>query len=64
MSTKNILKSENDKNSKYPAKYEGFLKLKNGKKLLTRPVKLNDERMVQELHFSLDKQENASVSIR
>lgn len=57
MSTKNILKSENDKISKYPAKYEVFLKLKNGKKLLIRPVKPNDERMVQRLHFSLDKQD-------
>ncbi|MGB5911716.1 MAG: hypothetical protein WBH31_11030 [Promethearchaeia archaeon] len=57
MSTKNILKSVNDKVSKYPAKYEIFLKLKNRKKLLIRPVKPNDERMVQDLHFSLDKQD-------
>lgn len=57
MSIKNILRSVNDKISKYPNKYELFLKLKNGKILLIRPVKPNDEKMVQELHFSLDRQD-------
>ena len=38
----------------YPEKYETLLKLKNGKTIKIRPVKPTDERMIQELHYSLD----------
>lgn len=41
----------------YPSKYETMLTLKNGKKMLIRPVKPTDERMIQELHYSLDEQD-------
>ena len=38
----------------YPEKYETNLELKNGKVIKIRPVKPTDERMFQELHYSLD----------
>ncbi|MHA2185204.1 MAG: GNAT family N-acetyltransferase, partial [Promethearchaeota archaeon] len=38
----------------YPQKYETKLSLKNSKTLMIRPVKPTDERMIQELHYSLD----------
>ncbi len=41
----------------YPEKYETILKLKNGKTIRIRPVKPTDERMIQELHYSLDKED-------
>ena len=41
----------------YPDKYETRVQLKNGKTVTIRPVKPSDERMVQELHYSLDKKE-------
>ncbi|MFX1469504.1 MAG: GNAT family N-acetyltransferase, partial [Promethearchaeota archaeon] len=41
----------------YPEKYETFLNLKNGKKMKIRPVKPTDERMIQELHYSLDEKD-------
>ena len=41
----------------YPVKYESILDLKNGKKILIRPVKPTDESLVQALHYSLDKQD-------
>jgi len=41
----------------YPEKYETSLALKNGKKLKIRPVKPTDERMMQELHYSLDEKD-------
>ncbi|MHA1273185.1 MAG: GNAT family N-acetyltransferase [Promethearchaeota archaeon] len=43
--------------SLYPDKYERTVVLRNGKKVLIRPVKPSDERMIQELHYSLDKKE-------
>jgi len=43
--------------SVYPDKYETILKLKNGKTIKIRPVKPTDERMIQELHYSLDEQD-------
>ncbi|TKJ20255.1 MAG: hypothetical protein CEE43_12980 [Promethearchaeota archaeon Loki_b32] len=43
--------------SVYPEKYKTLLKLKNGKTLKIRPVKPTDERMIQELHYSLDDQD-------
>jgi len=43
--------------SLYPDKYERNVKLKNGKTVFIRPVKPADERMIQELHYSLDKKE-------
>ena len=41
----------------YPEKYETTLKLKNGKEVKIRPVKPTDERMIQELHYSLDEKD-------
>jgi acyl-CoA hydrolase/GNAT superfamily N-acetyltransferase len=41
----------------YPEKYETVLKLKNGKNIKIRPVKPTDERMIQELHYSLDEKD-------
>lgn len=38
----------------YPQKYETTLTLKNKETIKIRPVKPTDERMVQELHYSLD----------
>ncbi|MHA2009625.1 MAG: GNAT family N-acetyltransferase [Promethearchaeota archaeon] len=38
----------------YPQKYETTLELKNKKLLEIRPIKPTDERMIQELHYSLD----------
>ncbi len=38
----------------YPEKYETKLELSNGKTIKIRPVKPTDERMIQELHYSLD----------
>jgi GNAT superfamily N-acetyltransferase len=43
--------------SVYPEKYESNIELKNEKKIKIRPVKPTDERMIQELHYSLDKQD-------
>ena len=41
----------------YPEKYETILKLKNGNTIKIRPVKPTDERMIQELHYSLDEKD-------
>ena len=41
----------------YPEKYETFLKLENDKTIKIRPVKPTDERMIQELHYSLDEKD-------
>ncbi|MFW9946643.1 MAG: acetyl-CoA hydrolase/transferase C-terminal domain-containing protein [Candidatus Odinarchaeota archaeon] len=41
----------------YPEKYETTLKLKNGKEVKIRPVKPTDERMIQELHYTLDEKD-------
>lgn len=38
----------------YPQKYETTLELKNKKIIEIRPVKPTDERLIQELHYSLD----------
>ncbi|MBY8989220.1 MAG: 4-hydroxybutyrate CoA-transferase [Candidatus Lokiarchaeota archaeon] len=38
----------------YPQKYEIMITLKNEKVIKIRPVKPTDERMIQELHYSLD----------
>ena len=38
----------------YPYKYETMFEMKNKKKIKIRPVKPTDERMIQELHYSLD----------
>ncbi len=42
--------------SLYPEKYETTLEL-NNKKIIIRPVKPTDERKLQELYYSLDKQD-------
>ncbi|MFX1480507.1 MAG: GNAT family N-acetyltransferase [Promethearchaeota archaeon] len=41
----------------YPQKYENSVTLKNNKVIKIRPVKLTDERMIQELHYSLDEKD-------
>lgn len=41
----------------YPEKYETTLTLKNEKQIIIRPVKPTDERLIQELHYSLDEQD-------
>ncbi len=41
----------------YPTQYETKITLKNGKSILVRPVKPSDERLIQELYYSLDKEE-------
>ena len=41
--------------SLYPEKYETIFTLKNGKKIKIRPVKTTDERMLQELYYSLSE---------
>ena len=41
----------------YPEKYETMFQLKNGKTIKIRPVKPTDERMIQELHYSLDEKD-------
>ncbi len=41
----------------YPEKYEDLLKLNNGKTIKIRPIRPTDERMIQELHYSLDEQD-------
>lgn len=43
--------------SVYPVKYETFLELEDGRSIKIRPVKPTDERMIQELHYSLDKKD-------
>ncbi|MFX1307779.1 MAG: GNAT family N-acetyltransferase, partial [Promethearchaeota archaeon] len=43
--------------SVYPEKYETILNLKNSRKVKIRPVKTTDERMIQELHYSLDEKD-------
>jgi len=41
----------------YPEKYETFYQLKNGIRIRIRPVKPTDERMLQELYYSLDEKD-------
>jgi len=41
--------------SLYPEKYETIFLLKNGEKIKIRPVKTTDERMLQELYYSLSE---------
>lgn len=41
----------------YPEAYETTEKLNNGKTIFIRPIKPSDERMIQELHYSLSKEE-------
>ncbi|MFX1426171.1 MAG: GNAT family N-acetyltransferase [Promethearchaeota archaeon] len=43
--------------SVYPEKYETLLHLKDSRILKIRPVKPTDERMIQELHYSLDEKD-------
>ncbi len=50
-------KSIDGRISIYPQKYETKMTLKNGKTILIRPVKPSDERLIQELYYSLDKYE-------
>lgn len=43
--------------SVYPEKYETSQVFKNGKTIIFRPVKPTDERLIQELHYSLDEKD-------
>ncbi len=56
-SDQKLPKSIDGRISVYPEKYETIITLKNKKKLVIRPVKPTDERMLQELHYSLDSQD-------
>jgi acetyltransferase len=56
MINQNVIDSIYDDNA-YPVKYERILVLKNGTKLLIRPVIPHDQEMIEELHHSLDKQD-------
>ncbi len=49
--------SINGRISIYPEKYETMKELKNGKTIKIRPVKPTDERIIQELHYSLDEKD-------
>jgi acyl-CoA hydrolase/GNAT superfamily N-acetyltransferase len=50
-------KSVEGRISIYPDQYETTYVLENGKELFIRPVKPTDERILQELHYSLDKKD-------
>ena len=56
-SDQSLPKSIDGRISIYPSKYETTFKLQNGKILKIRPVKPTDERMIQELHYSLDEKD-------
>ncbi|MHA1273186.1 MAG: GNAT family N-acetyltransferase [Promethearchaeota archaeon] len=56
-SDQKLPKSIDGRVSIYPAKYEKKITLKNGKEILVRPVKPTDERMLQELYYSLDEKD-------
>ncbi|MHA1150113.1 MAG: GNAT family N-acetyltransferase [Promethearchaeota archaeon] len=56
-SDQKLPKSIDGRVSVYPAKYETNIKLRNGKRVLARPIKLTDERLLQELYYSLDKKD-------
>ncbi|MHA1292250.1 MAG: GNAT family N-acetyltransferase [Promethearchaeota archaeon] len=56
-SDQELTRSVDGKLSIYPDKYETRAVLKNGKTIFIRPVKPSDERMIQELHYSLSKDE-------
>ncbi len=56
-SDQKLPKSIDGRISIYPSKYEFKITLKNGKTVEIRPVKPTDERMLQELHYSLDKED-------
>ncbi|MFX1258293.1 MAG: GNAT family N-acetyltransferase [Promethearchaeota archaeon] len=56
-SDQKLPKSIDGRISIYPEKYETKLELKNKKMLKIRPVKPTDERMIQELHYSLDNED-------
>lgn len=43
--------------SVYPEKYETIFNLKNGRAIKIRPIKTTDERLLQELHYSLDEKD-------
>jgi len=54
-SDQKLPKSIEGRISIYPFQYETNFKLENNEKILIRPVKPTDERMLQELHYSLDE---------
>ncbi|MFW9829870.1 MAG: GNAT family N-acetyltransferase [Candidatus Thorarchaeota archaeon] len=56
-SDQKLPKSIDGRISIYPEKYETQISLKNSKIIKIRPVKPTDERMIQELHYSLDEKD-------
>ncbi|MBD3255749.1 MAG: GNAT family N-acetyltransferase [Candidatus Lokiarchaeota archaeon] len=56
-SDQKLPKSIDGRISLYPEKYETSFKVKDGKTIKIRPVRPTDERMIQELHYSLDKKD-------
>ncbi|MFX1398395.1 MAG: GNAT family N-acetyltransferase [Promethearchaeota archaeon] len=56
-SDQELPKSVKGRISLYPENYETKFKLKNGKTILFRPIKPTDERMLQELYYSLDNKD-------
>jgi len=53
-SDQRLPKSIKGRISVYPEKYETYIKLKDDFKLKVRPVKPTDERMLQQLYYSMD----------
>jgi acyl-CoA hydrolase/GNAT superfamily N-acetyltransferase len=43
--------------SLYPEKYETTFNLENGQRIMIRPVKPTDERLIQELYYSMDNED-------
>ncbi|MFX1276086.1 MAG: GNAT family N-acetyltransferase [Promethearchaeota archaeon] len=56
-SDQKLPKSIEGRISIYPEKYETTFQLKNGKEIKIRPIQTTDERMLQELYYSLDEQD-------
>lgn len=54
-SDQKLPKSVNGRISIYPEKYETKFTLNNGEEIKIRPVKPTDERLIQELHYSLEE---------
>lgn len=56
-SDQKLPKSIEGRISIYPDKYETAFQLKNNKKIKIRPIQSTDERMLQELYYSLDEKD-------
>ncbi|MFX1273718.1 MAG: GNAT family N-acetyltransferase [Promethearchaeota archaeon] len=56
-SDQKLPKSIEGRISLYPEKYEKKLKLSDGRLIKVRPIKTTDERMLQELYYSMDRRD-------